>query len=1407
MKLTKILFFRKRWGIGWLVLLLAVLVVLPGRSSAAPTETLVSATVDVIVAIDTTGSMSGWINQVRTETASFANKLQAEGFDYRLGLLDFKDVRVDGGPWWYGMTKSSATFNSWVNGLRATGGGDWPESDINAMYTATQKFQKEGRSTAGRMLILITDAPFISSENGYDARGMGTFLHHNNVVLNIIGTGADAWGQATQVTSLTAGAYYNTNDLRSAYEKIISQIQKNTPPKVEDSKVTLPPGVDPGSITPTTDLEFTLTGSDKDGDVLRYYWAGLSPSERTIFLGSTPTIHVRLTEPGVWEVTGTATDPTGESVSVTHRIAVGNRKPSVSNLRIDSANSITPTLFWNYADPDGHPQEKVQLRVKKGDEVVWDSGEVPTADFQGTVRGMAYGGDYTVEVRAMDRYDAWSDWTSLPVHINGLPDLFPVSLTTTPSESVLDQETVTVNVQVKNEGEQAAGTFRVSLYDDGNLVGEQTVASVRTGENRVISFSYQASNPTTHSLKAIVDTGKQVTEANEANNEITGSVRVLHRVDLVPSISFLPADTIPQGGTFTARITVQNVGQGDAGTFQVDVYRDGTRILQKTFDRLATGATASFNLENLPAQTAGMSTFKVVADAASQLAEAREDNNTVEAKMVILAPLEVNDIRFTPAPDGRSITIHWQDPADTILDHVELVLSGNGTGEGTPIRVEKGVQQATFAGLQPETSYSIRMQTVNTFGAKSSGIVQTVTTPKDTVPAGDVKDVRATSGPQGRSIQVQWTDPADDDYRLAELRLLSNEGNVIGDPVRVAAGMNRYVFERVKPATDYVIEIHTVDASGNRSTGVKVPVRTGNDTLPPKAVDRLAGKADKQTSTLQVTWKDPADPDLEAVLLLLKEDREGAEWTEAVRIPKGKETAVLKPKPNQTYVIRAIAVDDAGNRSEAADTRAALLLPKPLAPVDIRFSKWGKKPVIQWREAGNLLPVTYNLYRQVSGEEMKKIASLPAGTTRYEDPFEWESSQQIHYYVTTVDADGTESDLPSPVGPIASFTGSPILRLVQASSTDVRFENTVVKGADEYILERRETGDWQQVEKVSATGDTVFWTDRGVQPSHRYQYRVVAQRGSVQAVSPPVLVTVPAGEPSMPIGVEAKAENGKIRVSWQPPAADSEAYNLYRQVNEGPVLLLASRIKDGLQYVDESAKPGMSYTYYVSAWKDGKESDKAASAPVRLETSPSTGWDPKDGSKESASKIVQVKQVGESVRISWQAAKGTPAHYFVYRQEAGSLYQKLIAVLTGDRLQFVDTTAELERTYTYSVQAQYRETYGSTLTPKLSADPIQVVPLDGFSPSKVFDPVNVKATVDERTVLLTWEVPKAAEEYLIYRKFSGEPIRTFAGRVSGDKGTLFTDTSVKAGAYEYVVVARYPAGNSAMVKSNAISLP
>jgi len=116
---------------------------------------------DVMFVLDCTGSMQGEIDAIRDTIISFAEGIQAGGVQIRVGLIEFRDRLINEEPRVLNFagqpfTDVPAAFRQAVAALRAEGGGDDPESSLDALMLALrQPFAPD----AQKVIVLVTDAP------------------------------------------------------------------------------------------------------------------------------------------------------------------------------------------------------------------------------------------------------------------------------------------------------------------------------------------------------------------------------------------------------------------------------------------------------------------------------------------------------------------------------------------------------------------------------------------------------------------------------------------------------------------------------------------------------------------------------------------------------------------------------------------------------------------------------------------------------------------------------------------------------------------------------------------------------------------------------------------------------------------------------------------------------------------------------------------------------------------------------------------------------------------------------------------------------------------------------------------------------------------------------------------------
>jgi Ca2+-binding RTX toxin-like protein len=128
---------------------------------------------DLVFAIDTTGSMGPYIDNVKANAISIVNAAfgtDAAPIDTRIGIVGFKDAAGPNGPGentdvlnfteqdTYAARKSAATAA--INSLTVGGGGDIPEGDNSALLFALQGNLGDWRRAAqDHKIILFSDAP------------------------------------------------------------------------------------------------------------------------------------------------------------------------------------------------------------------------------------------------------------------------------------------------------------------------------------------------------------------------------------------------------------------------------------------------------------------------------------------------------------------------------------------------------------------------------------------------------------------------------------------------------------------------------------------------------------------------------------------------------------------------------------------------------------------------------------------------------------------------------------------------------------------------------------------------------------------------------------------------------------------------------------------------------------------------------------------------------------------------------------------------------------------------------------------------------------------------------------------------------------------------------------------------
>jgi hypothetical protein len=128
-----------------------------------------SITLDLAFILDTTGSMSDQIEQLKNTITDITKKIRSidKVSNIRYGLVVYRDKRDEYVTRIYDFTESLETFQKTLNTIQANGGGDYPEDVNSALEDAMERLSWLDESI--KLSFLVADAPpHMDYDQAYD---------------------------------------------------------------------------------------------------------------------------------------------------------------------------------------------------------------------------------------------------------------------------------------------------------------------------------------------------------------------------------------------------------------------------------------------------------------------------------------------------------------------------------------------------------------------------------------------------------------------------------------------------------------------------------------------------------------------------------------------------------------------------------------------------------------------------------------------------------------------------------------------------------------------------------------------------------------------------------------------------------------------------------------------------------------------------------------------------------------------------------------------------------------------------------------------------------------------------------------------------------------------------------------
>ena len=201
----------------------------PAARAAAPqAREKTKGVADVVFLIDISGSMAPIIDALRKNIEAFVDSLSAGGAnnsapvrDWRGKVVGYRDIEAgpaEGLEWFeaHPFVRDTAALKAQLAALQAQGGGDEPESLLDALYkVATMEATPKGaqsedankwryRSEAARVVVVFTDASFKETMSIPEAKGgalqdVANVVMANRIILSLFAPNFEGYDRLSQI--------------------------------------------------------------------------------------------------------------------------------------------------------------------------------------------------------------------------------------------------------------------------------------------------------------------------------------------------------------------------------------------------------------------------------------------------------------------------------------------------------------------------------------------------------------------------------------------------------------------------------------------------------------------------------------------------------------------------------------------------------------------------------------------------------------------------------------------------------------------------------------------------------------------------------------------------------------------------------------------------------------------------------------------------------------------------------------------------------------------------------------------------------------------------------------------------------------------------------------------------------
>ena len=603
----------------------------------------------------------------------------------------------------------------------------------------------------------------------------------------------------------------------------------------------------------------------------------------------------------------------------------------------------------------------------------------------------------------------------------------------------------------------------------------------------------------------------------------------------------------------------------------------------------------------------------------------RTNSSVGSVQMPLQTPLGIPPPSVVEAVSGTAIYVEWTFPStpNGAIDQYVLVLNG-----GTMNEISAGQGQAsstTITNLKPYTVYEVRIQ----------ACLQGVPSGCGTGPGVDVRTLEA--APEGQYpprliaqgpaiIDIMWDPPSEPNGIIYEYRIhrrlfgTSNNGLLIN----VVDG-ETFMFTNAGPElnsyTEYEYRVTAVNRQGEASSNW-VKVRTQE--APPQVLDVPTIIAIDAFS-LSVKWEPPLSSNGIITYYQIEYRQASSDPTvqfplDTVTVPNSvTETSVSGLRPYSQYEVRVKAINAAGEvASEWVRANTAQAAPSNVGLFEVEQVSDGMSLILRWDEPGQPNGILTNYYIYEEGN----FNSIYQGLNR---EFEFRRLQPYTEYNIRLEActmgGCTKSKMQTARTAEIFPENQPTPSIGKANSTHVTLRWSppvnphgdiiryqVIRKTSSRIVKRDTTHSPETIvfETEDTDKDEFEYTDSGLQPYSRYEYKIKATNSMGSTESPWQIVETAQAAPegvTSPMVSHMAGDYRQLRIVWNEPVKLNGVLHSY-QLQRNSTIPWSFAPEDERTYTDSGLLAYTYYSYQVTACTAGGCTTSPATTIRTQETAP-----------------------------------------------------------------------------------------------------------------------------------------------------------------------------------------------------------